>query len=585
MQKFIQFSIITIVNLLLITAVFYPGAGTLISNIAWVLSLIFGSFNIVLAGMVVYGSYQTLIKKRFNLSRYLILSLTFIFALGALFHEGMIGFAIDSFTNDLVGSLIANILAIFVIAWCLNRLNFFNIESLFKKLFQTFKQKFGPSKQPKNEKQSPPEVSEDITPKINHQPEKLSPNETDVEVGENFELIEDYEEIKPAPQMLFADHQNYEYTAPKLDLLPIKVLAEHSEDSNIQDEDSKKQLIQSRLKIEVSDVIRGPQVTTFYLKTDTEPDAKALTRLSSHLGLGNDDLQSHRQIKGRASTHGISIPNEHRDYVSIRECLEALDAQNEKQDPSKLLFCLGKNIYNEILFADLNRIQHMFVAGMTSSGKSIALESIICSLVYRHSPSNLKLMLFTPKNDFDKYEKLPHLPMHYNIIREHQSIQALQDLEAENNRRKALFESSDSRDFKIFNEKFPEKRLPYLIVIIDEYPAFRRIEGFDDLVAHFVSIMRSSGIYFILAAQKPTNQQIPTTVTNNLDGRWGFKLKRIDDFKSMFNRGEAGKNNLFKSGDSYFEGGSYDLERLQAPFNEPADLENFINSLLFAKKN
>jgi len=575
MKFFLKITLLLIVNLLIILSVTGIDSGSIIIDfLRPVFDVVFGSMSFVFMGFTVFGSIKYLGSKNFQIASFASFALLFTFSFAALFNTGFIGSTVNELLANLLGAFITFTLLLFMAVFSLLKLELIDLRRdwdrlvrYVKRLFQT---DYGYSR-----------PRRDIKPKVQPKEEKVAPKPSPSPAPKP--IVEEEEPPTEISEKLFSEKVDYHYQKPSLEHLD-DLESKNSAAEPI-DHDAVIEKIQSILKVKVSDYIKAPQVSTYFLDTADKPLQDDIYELSSALGLGNESIANLGLAAGRPNTNKIAIThtNAQRRWVSLRECLE--DQKERQNGTSKLEFCIGVNYEGSKVFANLDEFKHMLVAGITHSGKSVALNSIISSFVFTHSPQTLRLMLFTPKNDFDKYKKLPHLPDRYDVIKEN-AILALEEVDQENERRKAIFDLKNCVDIDDHNKKHPDAVLPYIVVIIDEYSEFARSEkGFEGIMDSLVRKTRSSGIFFILAVQDVAARSIAAEVSGNLAGRWGFKINSTAQQKLMFQQGDVGTDDLLLYGDGYFEGGSSIPEpvRTQAPFNNHDDIAKFIHSISFIK--
>ena len=225
---------------------------------------------------------------------------------------------------------------------------------------------------------------------------------------------------------------------------------------------------------------------------------------------------------------GIEVPNERRSIVSLREIVENEAFKTAKME---IPIILGKDIAGEAQFIDLTQTPHLLIAGATGSGKSVSVNSIILSILYRRSPQEVRLLLIDPKIvELKLYNGIPHLltPV---ITEPKRAFQALQYCICEMERRYSLLDHVGVRDVKSFNRKIREKglaqdRLPYIVVVIDEFADLMATTGkeMESTLARLAAMSRAVGIHLVLATQRPSIDVITGLIKANIPSRIAFMV-------------------------------------------------------------
>lgn len=317
--------------------------------------------------------------------------------------------------------------------------------------------------------------------------------------------------------------------------------------------------------VEVVESDPGPVITRFELKL---PDGTKASRVS---GLANDlarnlcvsSVRVVEVIPGRP-TIGIEIPNEKRDVVTIREMM---DSEAFKKSRSPLTLALGKDISGNPVVADLQRMPHLLVAGTTGSGKSVAVNTMLVSILYKATPDNVRLILIDPKMlELSSYEGIPHLltPV---VTDMKEASNALRWCVAEMERRYLLMSKLKVRNITGFNNKILEARergeeipdplfdpqksmetqpsalepLPFIVVVVDEFADMMMVVGkkVEELIARLAQKARASGIHLILATQRPSVDVITGLIKANIPTRIAFQVSTKIDSRTILDQGGA----------------------------------------------
>lgn len=332
------------------------------------------------------------------------------------------------------------------------------------------------------------------------------------------------------------------------------------------------------------DVVRtyaGPVVSTFEFKP------AANIKVSKILGLQDDlamalkaqTIRIQAPIPGK-DVVGIEIPNKSVETIYLREMLESKLFQ---EAASPLTLILGKDIVGKPFITDLKKLPHLLIAGTTGSGKSVGINSMILSLLYKNSPDQLKLLMIDPKMlEFSIYNDIPHLltPV---ITKPKEAISALNNMVYEMERRYQLMSETRTKNIENYNDKAKvEKRdpLPYIVVIIDELADLMMTSGKDVeySIARLAQMARASGIHLIVATQRPSVDVVTGLIKANLPSRISYKVGQKIDSKIILDG--MGAESLLGRGDMLFTPpGMSGLVRLHAPWSTEVEIEKVVDFL------
>jgi S-DNA-T family DNA segregation ATPase FtsK/SpoIIIE len=277
---------------------------------------------------------------------------------------------------------------------------------------------------------------------------------------------------------------------------------------------------------------------------------------------------------------GIEIPNKTVETIYLRETLESKLFQ---EAASPLTLILGKDIVGNPFITDLKKLPHLLIAGTTGSGKSVGINSMILSLLYKNSPDQLRLLMIDPKMlEFSVYNDIPHLltPV---ITKPKEAISALNNMVSEMERRYQLMSETRTKNIENFNEKAKlEKRdpLPYIVVIIDELADLMMTSGKDVeySIARLAQMARASGIHLIVATQRPSVDVVTGLIKANLPSRISYKVGQKIDSKIILDG--MGAESLLGRGDMLFTPpGMSGLVRLHAPWSTESEIEKVVDFL------
>jgi S-DNA-T family DNA segregation ATPase FtsK/SpoIIIE len=331
----------------------------------------------------------------------------------------------------------------------------------------------------------------------------------------------------------------------------------------------------------------GPTVTLYEIVPDAGVKISRIKNLEDDIALSLSALGIRiiAPIPGKG-TIGIEVPNKNREMVSVRSVLATERFQNSKHE---LPVILGKTISNEVYIADLSKMPHLLMAGATGQGKSVGLNVLIASLLYKLHPSQLKFVMVDPKKVeltlFNKIERhyLAMLPdSEEAIITENKKvIYTLNSLCIEMDNRLSLLKSAGCRNLKEYNSKFikrllnPEKGhryMPYIVLIIDELADLMVTSGkeIETPIARLAAVSRATGIHLVLATQRPSVNVITGIIKANFPARLSFRVTSKIDSRTILDSG--GAEQLVGLGDMLYSHGS-ELVRLQGPYIDTSEVE------------
>ena len=299
----------------------------------------------------------------------------------------------------------------------------------------------------------------------------------------------------------------------------------------------------------------GPSVTKFEVKPQSGIRVSKVTTLAEDikLGLAVTDVRIEAPVPGK-SVIGIEIPNVERNNVSLYELLEKTPA---KYDNKPLLIALGKDLSGENVYAEIDKMPHMLIAGSTGSGKSVCINSIISTLLIRTTPSEVRLLLIDPKKvEFTPYHNVPHLvgPV---ITDANEASKALGTIVEIMDNRYELFRQNQVRNITEYNAKAKDpansiKPLYNIVVIIDEL-ADLMVQNKNDVesnIQRITQLARASGIHLIVATQRPSTDVITGTIKTNIPSRIAFAVSSAIDSRIILD--QTGAETLLGNGDMLF---------------------------------
>ncbi|WQS68029.1 DNA translocase FtsK [Helicobacter pylori] len=401
------------------------------------------------------------------------------------------------------------------------------------------------------------------------------------ELSENKEILDglDYGEVEKPK----------DYELPTTQLLNAVCLKDTSLDEN--EIDQKIQDLLSKLrtfKID-GDIIRtysGPIVTTFEFRPAPNVKVSRILGLSDDLAmtLCAESIRIQAPIKGK-DVVGIEIPNSQSQIIYLREILES---ELFQKSSSPLTLALGKDIVGNPFITDLKKLPHLLIAGTTGSGKSVGVNAMILSLLYKNPPDQLKLVMIDPKMvEFSIYADIPHLltPI---ITDPKKAIGALQSVAKEMERRYSLMSEYKVKTIDSYNEQAENngvEAFPYLIVVIDELADLMMTGGKEAEfpIARIAQMGRASGLHLIVATQRPSVDVVTGLIKTNLPSRVSFRVGTKIDSKVILDT--DGAQSLLGRGDMLFTPpGANGLVRLHAPFAAEDEIKKIVDFIKAQKE-
>ncbi len=402
----------------------------------------------------------------------------------------------------------------------------------------------------------------------------------------NVVNVNEINHIKPKKEI-----KRRPYVRPTIDLL------DQYDNSNIEVEDNEEKtrrleavLDSFRIPAKVCSVARGPSFTRFELTMPVGISVKKIDNLVPDMQMAlacKGAIRTEIPIPGK-SAFGIEIPNEVKETVGLRDIIDSYEFQNSKYITS---FGLGKDISNSPIIGNIEKMPHLLVAGTTGSGKSVCLNSMLVSLLYKASPEDVRLILIDPKRlEFSLYNGLPHLLVPEVITNKEKAMNAFDWLIDEMNRRISFFESLKMgiRNIEEYNSCSKVKsgelqKMPLIVVIVDELNELmmQTRKEMESKIVRIAQLSRAVGIHLVLATQRPSVDVITGLVKSNLPSRIAFAVASANDSITILNQG--GAESLLGYGDMLYSPiGTKKPVRLQGAFLKNSEVERVVN---FVKDN
>ena len=332
------------------------------------------------------------------------------------------------------------------------------------------------------------------------------------------------------------------------------------------------------VKVKVLQVVRGPAVTRYEIQPDVGVKVSRIVSLTDDiaLALAAKDIRMEAPIPGKSAI-GIEVPNSEISVVSLREVMET-SAFHESD--SRLTIALGRDISGQPIVANLAKMPHLLVAGATGSGKSVCINGIITSILYKAKPDEVKFVMVDPKKvELNVYNGIPHLlaPV---VTDPRRASLALKKIVVEMEKRYDLFAKTGTRNIEGFNAhqiQLGQEKLPYIVVIVDELADLMMVAAGDveDAITRLAQMARAAGIHLIIATQRPSVDVITGVIKANIPSRIAFGVSSQVDSRTILDMGGAEK--LLGRGDMLFVPvGASKAVRVQGAFLSDQEVESVV---------
>ena len=379
-------------------------------------------------------------------------------------------------------------------------------------------------------------------------------------------------------------YQNKKYVRPNADLLNIN--------TNLKlDKNEKKELLENADKLEktllsfgveakILEVTKGPSVTRFELQPKAGIKVSKIVNLSDDiaLGLAAKGVRIEAPIPGKSAI-GIEVPNKEQTPVFFREILESDEFKNNNY---KVACALGKDITGKCIVTDISKMPHVLIAGATGSGKSVCINTLIVSILYKYSPEDVKLLMVDPKVvELSVYNGIPHLLIPV-VTDPKKAAAALNWAVNEMTRRYKLFADNGVRNVDSYNELVKkgviDKKLPYIVIIIDELADLMMAcpRDVEDYICRLAQMARAAGMHLVIATQRPSVDVITGLIKANVPSRISFAVSSQVDSRTILD--STGAEKLLGKGDMlFYPVGESKPKRVQGAFISEEEVENVVS--------
>lgn len=334
----------------------------------------------------------------------------------------------------------------------------------------------------------------------------------------------------------------------------------------------------------VEHINRGPTITCYELKPAVGVKISKITNLHDNISmaLATKDIRIVAPIPGKARV-GIETPNDEKEILYLRDIIESEEFRSFKDN---LPIILGKDITGKIIIGSISDMPHLLIAGATGSGKSVCINTLILSIIYKSSPEDVKFIMIDPKVvELSMYNSLPHMLIPV-VTDAKKASQALDWAVAEMERRYSLFAKYSVKDFKSFNNKHKEinePKMKKIVIIIDELADLMLVSGkeVEESISRLAQMARAAGIHMVVATQRPSVDVITGTIKANIPSRISFSVSSQIDSRTILDM--TGAEKLLGKGDMlYLPYNQSSPTRIQGPFVTDVEIERIID---FIKNN
>lgn len=400
-------------------------------------------------------------------------------------------------------------------------------------------------------------------------------------------IIEDSSNIQKELEKEILQHSsttNVDYKSPSVELL--------NSNNNLKlNKDDKKELLNNANKLvetlssfgvdaKVIQVTKGPSVTRFELQPSAGVKVSKIVNLADDiaLNLAASGVRIEAPIPGKAAI-GIEVPNKDLLPVSLREVIESEEFASSKNN---LSFCLGKDIAGNCVVSDMTKMPHLLIAGATGSGKSVCINTLIVSLLYKYSPEQVKLLLIDPKVvELNVYNGIPHLLIPV-VTEPKKAAGALNWAVNEMTKRYKLFADNNVRNIEGYNELVEKgilkDKLPLIVMIIDELADLMMVcpNDIEDYIGRLAQMARAAGMHLVIATQRPSVDVITGVIKANIPSRISFAVSSQIDSRTILD--SSGAEKLLGKGDMlFYPVGEAKPMRIQGAFISEGEVEKVVN--------
>jgi S-DNA-T family DNA segregation ATPase FtsK/SpoIIIE len=409
-------------------------------------------------------------------------------------------------------------------------------------------------------------------------------------VTEKTKITKEANEEELQEEQIIEEQPKKEYMLPPLNLL--KKGEGSKGDTSIQLKETALRLQQTLqnfgVKVTITDISQGPSVTRYEMQPEQGVKVSKIVGLADDikLNLAATDIRIEAPIPGKAAV-GIEVPNKENSTVALRDLLEANEFQNFQ---SNLAFAVGKDIGGQVVVTDIAKMPHVLIAGATGSGKSVCINTIIMSILYKANPEDVKLIMIDPKVvELSVYNGIPHLMIPV-VTDPKKASAALNWGVTEMNDRYRKFADLNVRDLKGYNKAAemgkldadgqPIKKLPQIVIIVDELADLMMVASneVEESICRLAQLARACGIHLVIATQRPSVDVITGLIKANMPSRIAFSVSSGVDSRTILDMNGAEK--LLGKGDMLFYPQGYSKPaRVQGAFVSDSEVSDVVDFL------
>lgn len=363
-----------------------------------------------------------------------------------------------------------------------------------------------------------------------------------------------------------------DFKLPQLKLLDDPIKIETKEDLDMQEKQSRfleNVLLDFGVTGEIKKVSAGPVVTLYEFEPTAGIKTSKIINLSEDIARNTSSVSTRVATVIGKNTIGIEIPNKSRENVALKEIISSKEFNNKE---IKIPITLGKSISGFPIVGDLASMPHLLIAGTTGSGKSVCINTLILSILFRYTPAECKLILIDPKMlELSMYQGIPHLLVPV-ITEPKKATVALKWVVREMEKRYREMTEFGVRNIYGFNDK-SSKKMPYLIVVVDEMADLMMIAGkeIENYIQRLAQMARAAGIHIVMATQRPSVDVITGTIKANFPTRISFQVTSKIDSRTIL--GEQGAELLLGQGDMLFMSSASRIVRIHGPYVSEKEIE------------
>lgn len=411
---------------------------------------------------------------------------------------------------------------------------------------------------------------------------ELLPRIAELEVSEESEK-------PPLPtvqeELPFMKPQKGDFKLPPVSLLDLPVREER--EKNKENLLANAKLVENKLADfgvagKVTEICPGPVITMYEFEPAAGVKINKITSLADDLALAlkAGNIRIVVPIPGK-SVIGIEIPNPYRESVYLREILES---ESFSKAASRLTIALGKDIFGQPVVASLAKMPHLLIAGATGTGKSVFLNSTICSILFKATPDEVRFLMIDPKRiELSPYENIPHL-LYPVVVEPKKATKALRWAVQEMERRYVLLENRKAKNIDSYNQDNPEP-IPYILIVIDELADLMLVSSHEveEYITRLAQMARAAGIHLLIATQRPSVDVLTGTIKANFPTRISFQVSSKTDSRTILDT--SGAENLLGAGDMLFlPPGTAKLQRIHGAYVSEIDIMRVVDFMKSQKE-